>query len=120
MQLVLDELIEKEMDKQLGFAEKAFEKNLAKAIKDKKYNFTNSNALLHLIDNPDIPYSQQERARELLNKQISTLLANDVVNLKSNYVNLDSYISMNHKAINDKANLVRKEKASQQRAMKHH
>ncbi|MCY9804404.1 hypothetical protein OTK51_13300 [Vibrio scophthalmi] len=111
----LDELIEKEMDKQLGFAEKAFEKNLAKAIKDKKYNFTNSNALLHLIDNPDIPYSQQERARELLNKQISMLLANDVVNLKSNYVNLDSYISMNYKAINDKANLVRKEKASQQR-----
>ncbi|WP_434998821.1 hypothetical protein ACRZ5S_19710 [Vibrio scophthalmi] len=97
----LDEMIKAEMDKQLEMAEKNFEKNLSKAINSKTHSFTNSNALLHLLDNDSMPESQKERVRELLNKQIGTLLTNGVMNLKSSQIDLDKYISENREAINN-------------------
>ncbi|WCP83257.1 hypothetical protein PQE20_17720 [Vibrio harveyi] len=96
----LDEMIKAEMDKQLEMAEKNFEKNLSKAINSKSHSFTNSNALLHLLDNDSMPESEKERVRELLNKQIGTLLTNGVMNLKSSQIDLDKYISENRETIN--------------------
>lgn len=100
----LDKMIKAEMDRQLEMAEKSFEKNLSKAISSKSHSFTNSNALLHLLDNDSIPENQKERVRELLNKQIATLLANGVMNLKSSQIDLDKYMSENKEAINKASN----------------
>lgn len=107
----IDLMIDAEMTKQLESAQKNFEKNLSRAKGKKSHSFTNSNALIHLLDNESIPEHQRERVKAMLNKQIGTLLSSGVMDLKSSQFDLEKYMSDNKAAINNVSNDLSKRKA---------